>query len=78
MRWMIAGTGGLTMSENKMEQVAAMFGKKLGEEFKMKMGDAIFMAKITEHGLVVNDCQYHHWAAMLTDLLTGQAVIVDD
>ena len=27
-------TGGLTMNENKMAQVAELFGKKLGEKFK--------------------------------------------
>jgi hypothetical protein len=63
--------------QNKMAAVAALFGKKLGEEFKMQMGDAVFIAKITEHGLVVNDCLYHHWAPMLTDLLMGEAVIID-
>lgn len=48
------------MVKNRMEQVAAMFDKKLYEEFKMQVGDAVFVAKITDHGLVVNDCLYHH------------------
>jgi hypothetical protein len=65
------------MAENKMTEVAKLFGKQLGEEFKMKMGDAVFIAMITEYGMVVNDCQYHHWAPMLIDLLMGKAVIID-
>ena len=66
------------MAENKMEVVAQLFGKKLCEEFKFRIGGAVFVAKITESGLVVNDCQYHHWAPMLTDLLIGEAEIVED
>ena len=66
------------MNENKMEQIAVLFGKKLHEEFKMKLGDAIFITKFTEYGLIVNDCPYHHWARLLTDLLIGEAVIIND
>ena len=68
------------MAENKMEQVAALFGKKLGEEFKVKwegtdgeMYHAIY--HFSNLGIIKgrNDSN----RGMLTALLTGQAEIVE-
>lgn len=65
------------MAENKMAQVAALFGKKLNEKFKLRMSgyaedyDAHFTAK----GLVVT---YFNYPDALFELLIGKAVIVDD
>jgi len=65
------------MAENKMEAVAKLFGKKLGEEFEMVWRDIVFVAKITEDGLEA-DCPCRHWDSFLVGLLTGEAVIVDE
>lgn len=70
------------MAENKMEQVAALFGKKLGEEFIVKTrykGD--LKCKFTNRGLYYFDECVHFWgntsSYILEDLLTGRVVIVD-
>ena len=76
------------MAENKMEQVAQMFGKKLGEEFVMKWGnewgDVEYLCEFTARGLrcypsVKNDIKFNFsnndWLFLL---LTGEAVIVDE
>ena len=69
------------MAENKMEQVAELFGKKLGENFRVKnepYNDYVF----TEEGLyVVNTSNV--WVPTqeprtLHDLLTGKAEITKD
>ncbi len=69
------------MEKNKMEQVAAMFGKKLGEEFivndeyRKKM-----ICKITERGLLFFHGSYEAWwqdSRLLSELITGEAVIVN-
>jgi hypothetical protein len=77
------------MAENKMEQVAAMFGKKLGEEFLVELTDdysakcyrgRIWRVKLTAAGLKYF-AQNEGWfinRAILSDLLTAGAVIVDD
>jgi hypothetical protein len=73
------------MAENKMEQVAAMFGKKLDEEFKIKYGDGLAFeaaVKFTKKNFRVKHLplqDYWSWDnELLADLLTGKAVIVDD
>ena len=71
------------MAENKMANVAAMFGKKLGEKFEVKSAirnsysatvvftpSGLFISNAG--GLVINRM------TILEDLLTGEAVIVDD
>ena len=68
-------------TENKMEQVAALFGKKLGEHFRVKnepYNDYVF----TEEGLYVVDTS-NVWVPtqepiILHDLLTGEAEIAED
>jgi hypothetical protein len=64
-----------------MEQVAAMFGKKLGEEFKIKVFTGrVWIAMFTSKGLkhCHNDNAWLMANDYLNDLLTGEAVIVDD
>ena len=72
------------MAENKMEQVAAMFGKRLGERFTVERHGERFDCAITRYGI---DCftvyenpyiEFNVSAFILYDLLTGEAVIVDD
>jgi len=68
------------MAENKMEQVAALFGKKLGEQFYMKINRNIYTVKLTRQGLKALT-NYNAWESInlhLSKLLTGEAVIVDD
>jgi hypothetical protein len=63
-----------------MEQVAAMFGKKLGEQFYMKINRNIYTVKLTRQGLKALT-NYNAWESInlhLSKLLTGKAVIVDD
>ena len=61
------------MSMNRMADVAALFGKKLGEEFRIKYyEDTVF--KFTEDGLLAID-RYTRCSDvdndMLLDLITG-------
>lgn len=71
------------MSENKMDQVAAMFGKKLGEEFVIltprgKLRKVKFTA---ERGLIYYDGIVNEWGknfGYLNFLCEGKAVIVDE
>ena len=67
---------------NKMEVVAKLFGKELGEEFvvndeyRKKM-----ICKITERGLFFYHGSYEAWwqdSGLLSELITGEAVIVND
>ena len=70
------------MAENKMEEVAKLFGKQLGEEFivndeyRKKM-----ICKITERGLFFYHGSYEAWwqdSGLLSELITGEAVIVNE
>jgi hypothetical protein len=66
---------------NKMSQVAAMFGKKLDEHFCVSCCNTRFLLKFTSDGLWVFDDSWGHWNGedgMLEALLTGEAVIVDE
>ena len=68
-------------TENKMEQVAKMFGKKLGEHFRVKdepYNDYVF----TEEGLYVVNTS-NAWVPTqeprtLHDLLTGKTEIMEE
>ena len=69
---------------NHMEEVAKMFGKKLGEEFKLKFmfppGNRIHTVKFTRVGL---EClnTYNEWepvSCYIPSLLIGTAEIVED
>ncbi len=71
------------MVENKMADVAALFGKKLGEMFTVKWGspDFMFDCRFDEYGLyVLSEPPFsdHFSQRLLYDLLKGRAVIVDD
>lgn len=70
--------------KNKMEAVAQLFGKTLGEEFIMKWGNVEYMCEFTARGLrcypsAKNDIKFNYsnndWLFLL---LIGEAVIVDD
>ena len=62
---------------NKMEQVAAMFGKKLNEEFTIKYKDKCYKAYFKESGIRVHALYYMFWDNVLVGLLTGEATIID-
>jgi hypothetical protein len=66
------------MAENEMEQVAAMFGKKLGEEFKICYKNENYTAYFRNEGLRVRGLFCLMWDNALVALLTGRAVIVND
>jgi hypothetical protein len=64
---------------NKMEVVAALFGKKLGEEFDIKWGVCEYTIRFTNDGMEVTD-DYGKWyeAQLYRALLTGEAMIVNE
>ena len=70
------------MAENKMEQVAALFGKKLNERFTVRYDNCLFDCKFTDCGFIsygAYDNPYLDFDTfILQDLLVGRAVIVDD
>lgn len=70
------------MTDNKMEQVAAIFGKKLGERFTARYDNHLFDCKFTECGLATYDAYDNPYlvfdAFILQYLLIGRAVIVDE
>lgn len=68
------------MSDNKMEQVAALFGKEIGEEFTAVIYDAVMQCKFTKNGLKIKMSDGWHTTngGWLSCLLIGEAVIVDE
>lgn len=74
------------MAENKMEQVAAMFGKQLGEEFKVKVDctiEKIILCRFSKKGLCYQEDEKWNYEWFITDmvmaqLICGEAVIVDE
>jgi hypothetical protein len=71
------------MAENKMEQIAAMFGKKLGEEFIIltPRGHLRKVKFTAEQGLLYYDDIEREWNknfGFLNFLCEGRAVIVDE
>jgi hypothetical protein len=69
------------MAENKMEAVAAMFGKKLGEEFIIAVRQIKYVALFSYDGLEIFNTYCDCWMVdyeNLGNLLTGEAVIIDD
>ena len=66
------------MAENKMKQVAAMFGKELGEKFTLiDENREKYKAVINRNGLRVHGMYKGFWEHMLFKLIVGTAVIVD-
>lgn len=63
---------------NKMEQVAAMFGKKLNEEFTIKYEGKCYKAYFKKNGIRVHALYYMDWDNVLVGLLTGEVTITDD
>jgi hypothetical protein len=71
-----SGIGGIRMAENKMSQVAEMFGKKLGEEFiLLDENKETYRAEINKNGLRVHGMYRGFWEHMLFKLIVGTAVI---
>jgi hypothetical protein len=69
------------MAENKMEQVAAMFGKRLGERFCITRYGDRYDAIFLEHGFEVYGLENPYVdmdSFVLMDLLTGWAEIMED
>jgi hypothetical protein len=71
------------MNENKMAEVARLFGKQLGEEFTVKdKYKTVWHCKFTKRGLMYLDKTFFDWQEsgdyLLQFLLTGNAVIIDD
>lgn len=67
---------------NRMADVTAMFGKKLGEEFIIRDNriDLTMYARFTERGLETKDGLFDDYVPISTwleMLFTGEAVIVD-
>lgn len=73
--------GGLTMNNNKMTEVAALFGKKLGELFKVRHVYCVgeYTACFTKNGYMVKTAR-DSWKddSLLVSLILGMSVIVDD
>lgn len=70
------------MAENKMEAVAKLFGKKLGERFTIKRYNDRFDCCFMQYGLETFGAYENPYMSfnvfILQELFTGTAVIVDD
>ena len=72
------------MAENRMAEVARLFGKKLGEEFRVKdlMTEKIYIAFFDNYGMrAYVDGFPDSWKPrrdMVMRLIVGEAVIVDE
>lgn len=69
-----------SQQENKMEHVAEMFGKKLGDVFVIRLGDGKErVAYFSEEGLHVDGAlRFIVSDTALKELITGRAEIVED
>ena len=67
---------------NKMEVIAAIFGKQLGERFSVKVNNQIYDCSFKEYGFDSYGAYENPYldfdAFILQELLTGTAVIIDD
>jgi hypothetical protein len=70
------------MIDSKMQQVAAMFGKKLDETFTVESWNKKFRVRFTQLGIDVLGYDSHLALelgnTLLIGLLTGMAVIIDE
>lgn len=70
------------MAESKMSEVAKLFGKKLGERFKVKRDNEVFDCAITRYGIYCFSVYENPYidlnAFVLCDLLTGEAVVISE
>ena len=72
--------------KNKMEQIAKMFGKELGEEFKVKVNcttEKIILCRFSKKGLCYQEDEKWNYEWFITDmvmaqLICGEAVIIND
>ena len=66
----------------KMEQLASIFDKKLGEEFTIKYStkhfDVRLNGKFTENGLEIEGFMPHEEVVVLNLLLKDKATIMED
>ena len=63
---------------NKVEQVAAMFGKKLNEEFTIEYSNNHYKAYFCERGLKVHALYYDFWDTVFVGLIMGTVKIIDE
>lgn len=62
-----------------MEQVAALFGKELGEEFTVRGGFGEYKAYFAKDGFMIKvDNDLWHANSSLVELLTGEAAIINE
>lgn len=70
------------MAENKMEAVAKLFGKRLGERFTVERDHDRFDCEFSACGFMVRGAYENPYlsfdAFILQELLTGTAVIAGD
>jgi hypothetical protein len=68
--------------ENKMAEVAKLFGKKLNERFTVRYDNSLFDCKFTDCGFTAYGAYDNPYldfdTFILQDLLVGRAVIVDE
>ena len=74
----VEDTTNLAKEPNKMKMVAALFGKKLDEEFEIRYKDENYLAYFRKEGLKVRGLFCLTWDTALVALLTNKAVIVDE
>jgi hypothetical protein len=72
-------------NESHMEEVAAIFGKKLGEDFIIKRSFGFdFEGHFSEKGFeywgedMNGKCWYSDNGRLVLEMLTGRAVIIDE
>jgi len=70
------------MNENRMAEVAKLFGKKLNERFTVRYDNHLFECKFTDYGFYSYGEYENPYldfdAFILRDLLVGRAVTVDE
>lgn len=68
------------MAENRMADVARLFGKKINEEFIVDFDGEIYDCKFTEEGFkscFIGDSLYDDDESLLETLILGDAMIVE-
>jgi hypothetical protein len=69
----------MKMAENKMAEVAKLFGKKLGEEFKVKLTTGeVILCRFSEKRLWYWQRDWFISDKVLVQLIVGEAVIVNE
>lgn len=72
----------LARKPNKMEVVAALFGKRIGERFTVERDNDRFDCEFSTCGFMVHGAYENPYmdfnCFILEDVLTGRAVIVND